>query len=1302
VVVVLGEPGSGKSTELEREAERTGGALLTIRKFLRPVGPETWSGPLFLDGLDEARASGSDRNSVLHDVVRKLVDLGRPQIRLSCRAADWFGELDREDLTQAYATEEIGLVELQPLRDKDVEEIVQASGLGDPVVFLEQARRQGAADWLGNPQTLELMIEVARKGALPATKTELFEKACLLMAGEENPRRRRARSVPPIAPEKILDAAGILCATILIAGLSGFAGDRPDRSDDFPSLDDIQGLPEEGQAALESRLFRWEDGRARPLHRTIAEFLASRVLRDRIVGGLPLERVLHLITGHDGGTVSDLRGLFAWLTSLTPLYAEALARRDPAAVVFYGDLEPLPPGVKRAVLAGLERLADRYPWFFYEGQSHSFGTLADAALIPDFRAALANPDRPRYFRLAVLAILAYGRPLSELKEDLRRVVYDKNSPQGIRELALKALVHVTSNKSELLAVLEDLQKGAVLDEEDSMRAHLLESLYPEVVKPRDLAVYLTVPKDLSSRRDYYRFVRKTLASKTTDQALPEVLDALSDCTIWSSQRKGWPRSAWPELASTLLLRGLESHGNFAPPARLWSWLRIGRDRGVLAILKKEDQAVVRAWFDARPQRVLELYQWWVLEGSFAERNFFSGFWSALCHPVEPPDLWRWQISTAAVLGRGERADAMLQSVVTRLYNGAETPTLDELFEWADQNPAFREPLESLLYKKLPSALRDPFGEERERIEAEEEAAERAENRAYLEERIEVVRVGQEKRVLDFLASRFLDLANDRSGNIGGLRAIREEFGEDIARAAEEGFLAALERPDWASPEEIGEQIARREDFLGGHALLAGVLLAEEREALPTLVESAGLRAALAFEFVEVIYEPSRWYQSVIQKEPTAAAEVVESAWQPLLKTQPKEVQHLFQMDGESGLSLIAHQIGLRLLADHSQAQRELLEQLMRAALVGSSRADLAVLIEREVAQQNLTEEQYALWLALGLLVTPEACISRAGRYLKGEGSVERAYILVGSLKYFNGIGSHSVSNAPSDALADMFKLLGVVLPPPSLRESRINQFDRSQFVASLASELGNRLDEEAVARLGTLRDDSELSVWKERLSEIAEQQLRKVRESRYSRPSLEDVLKILTGGEPTSTGDLHAIVCDHLRTLIDEIEHGSGSGYRTYWNVWGRGDPLQTPVVENDARHRLAELLNERLKPRGITAESEAHYSGGNRGDLKVIYKLMRVPIEVKRHYNAEVWTAPRKQLKEKYTIDPASEGYGIYLVFWFGEDKGRRLLAIPTGVTRPKTAAEMQSALRQIYCGEEWSRIEFFCIDCTGAAQAR
>lgn len=1298
VIVVLGEPGSGKSTELYEESKRTGGAFFSIREFLTEPVLQNSSGALFLDGLDEARTSGSDRNSVLLQIATKLRELGRPQLRLSCRAADWFGELDQKDLAPAYAAEQIRVVELQPLREKDVEQMVLAAGLGDPAAFLETVRRQGMEEWLGNPQTLKLMIAVARKGPLPATKFELFEKACLLMASEENARHRRAQPIR-VSSEKILEAAGFLDALVLIAGLEGFAGDRSDAGDGFPALDEIPRIPGELRAAVESRLFRWEDGRAVPAHRTVAEFLAARFLRDRIAGGLPLERVLRQITGHDGGTLRDLRGLFAWLTSLLPGHAEALARRDPAAVVFYGDPAPLPTRVKRAVLAGLERLADRYPWFFYEGRSQSFGALADPALVQDFQAALTDPARPTFYRLAVLAILAYGRVLPDLRENLRRLVYGKETLQGLRNLALKALIHGTSNKSDLLTILEDVQEKA-LDDDDSMRSALLETLYPEVVKPGSLVRYLTVPKDLHHYGDYHRFVRKGLSLRTGDDLVSDLLDALSDPEIWSGHRKAgsWLRGPWAGLAGSLLRRGLEINGDGIPVARLWSWLKVGRDQSVLPILEQEDQAAVRDWFNAHPERTLELYRWWVLEGSVAENAWLSpGFWPALCFPVEPSDLWQWELSLAASWGRGERAEALLRLVVHRLDYGATRPTLDKLFEWAEQNPAFKEPLDNLLQPNPPWHFHDSEGEERDRIEAEEKAAVRAGNLAYIGERIELVRTGEERKILDSLAHRFLDI-RDRSDDLKGLSGIREEFDEEVEQAAAEGFLSLLERFDWPSPEEIGELFARRETFTGGRALLVGALLAHERGTLPKLSESLGLRSALAFELVEGEYEPSHWYVPVLEGEPAIAADIVDAVWRPVLKTQPKEIAHLFNMDEEPGFKLIAGRIGLRLLEDHPQAHPQLLEQLVRAALAGGSKADLTALTERELQQQDLPEDRRDLWLALGAIVNLEETMARLAAYLQENGSPERARQLVKRLKDLNRAGGWSIFASSPSALAGLFKLLGAIVPPPTLPSGNtMDDYDRSEFVARFASELGNRLDDESMARLGALRDDPALSAWRERLAEIAEQQSRKVRESRYQRPSLENALKVLTAGEPTNPGDLHAIVCDHLKSLIEEIEHGAGSGFRTFWNVSGAGDQLQSPVTENEARSRLGDRLNERLAPLGIKADSEGNYSGGNRGDLKVIYRSMNVPVEVKRHYNREVWEAPETQLKEKYAIDPGSEGYGIYLVLWFGEDKhGRRGPAPPAGIARPTTAAEMEAALRQMYSGEEWNRIEFFCVDCS------
>ena len=78
-------------------------------------------------------------------------------------------------------------------------------------------------------------------------------------------------------------------------------------------------------------------GRAAPVHRQIAEFMAARYLAARIDAGLPADRVLSLIIGRDGGIVSEMRGLSAWLAVHSMGARAELIARDPLGTVLYGD-----------------------------------------------------------------------------------------------------------------------------------------------------------------------------------------------------------------------------------------------------------------------------------------------------------------------------------------------------------------------------------------------------------------------------------------------------------------------------------------------------------------------------------------------------------------------------------------------------------------------------------------------------------------------------------------------------------------------------------------------------------------------------------------------------------------------------------------------------------------------------------------------------------------------------------------------------------------------------------------------------
>lgn len=52
------------------------------------------------------------------------------------------------------------------------------------------------------------------------------------------------------------------------------------------------------------------------------------------------------------------------------------------------------------------------------------------------------------------------------------------------------------------------------------------------------------------------------------------------------------------------------------------------------------------------------------------------------------------------------------------------------------------------------------------------------------------------------------------------------------------------------------------------------------------------------------------------------------------------------------------------------------------------------------------------------------------------------------------------------------------------------------------------------------------------------------------------------------------------------------------------------------------------------------------RADIIVSLPQIKIPIEIKRDYHRDVWTALNGQLDKLYTKNPDAAGHGIYLVF--------------------------------------------------------
>lgn len=91
-------------------------------------------------------------------------------------------------------------------------------------------------------------------------------------------------------------------------------------------------------------------------------------------------------------------------------------------------------------------------------------------------------------------------------------------------------------------------------------------------------------------------------------------------------------------------------------------------------------------------------------------------------------------------------------------------------------------------------------------------------------------------------------------------------------------------------------------------------------------------------------------------------------------------------------------------------------------------------------------------------------------------------------------------------------------------------------------------------------------------------------------------------------------------------------------------------------------------------------------------FRKFNVPVEIKKSCHPDLWTAIRDQLIAKYARDPGAEGYGIYLVFWFGDIEECRPTPGPN--LTPQNVAELKSGLLNTLTEEERRKISVCVID--------
>ncbi len=1321
--VLLGDPGAGKTRSFEREAAATGGRYIRARAFaaLDP-NPQLAGKTLFIDGLDEMRAAGGDGRTPLYQVRQHLDRLGRPPFRLSCREADWYGDSDSAALLEVAPGGSLAILHLDPLSDADIALLLAHKfGRADPADFVRQAERHGLADLLRNPQTLTLLARVVGE-TWPDGRRKTYELACQQLVRELNPERRAATRANAPTADAQLDAAGFLCAVQLLAGIAGFALDD-DVADDqhvlWRELSASRAMPL--LDALASSLFQRDEREQQriPVHRSIAEFLGARHLAALIDSeGLPLGRVVALIAGEDGGIVPDLRGLAAWLAVDCHGARAELVERDPLGVVLYGDVRDFPTDDKRRVLAALRSEAERYANFrFQDWAAAPFGALATPDMVPVFLELLGSPSRAEAdiaLLDCALDALRYGPPLAELAAPdalprldalLNAVARDASYPAHIRHSALKILLRdLPRNAAHLVVIARDVQAGTVEDKDDQLLGRLLAELFPGFIRPKDVFDFQHPERQDHFVGEYHAFWGHRLRESAPAETLPELLDQLAQ--RGPSLRMSLGHHQAERMAGGLLARALEAHGDIIDDARLYDWLGAGLDKHGFARIDGEHQKRVAAWLTARPERFKA-----VLLAGAARCIGKENVWSCLFHCAsrlyyaEPPaDIVSWYLERAAAESHGEFQQFYFAQAARQLIRqgGQEwlsLDALDYLSPWVAAHPEFEAYQQSFVSCDIDDWRREDAARKREWDKDREQR--RGGWRSHFHEHLESIRDGSAyPQILDELAQVYLRQHLDIEGETPRERLADFLGGdEELIEAAYAGFRSSLERNDLPSVAEIVDLEAKgRMHFIRQPCLAGMEELYASDPGTALHFDDEVLRKLLAFRLTWVAEKESDWFTALVKARPALVAEVLVAYALPLLRKGDEHLHGIWELAYDDTYAEVARVALPDLLKGFPlRAKNKLLanalDPLLKGALRRLDRPRFATIIAERIAQSSMSAAQRVHWLACGLIVAPREYEAPLAAHI---GKSKTLATHLGGFMHDRERRPGWSDSLPDSTLALLIELLAPGAPPerPLGGGWVSSAMHTADEVRAFIDALGGNPGEAAQKQLERLLGLPRLTPWYNRLRHAAHTQRIARRKASFRHLDAAEVCHTLANREPANAADLAALTDAHLRYLASKIRKGSTNDYRQYWcRDELTGKPTR-PALENDCRDTLLSDLTERLGRLGIDAIKEGYYAEDKRADIRVSFggaSGFNVPIEIKKDNHSDLWRAVREQLIERYTRDPGADGFGIYLVFWFG---GRNM-PLPQEGKKPRSAAELEERIRQTLTVEESLRIRVCVIDC-------
>lgn len=1268
-LVILGEAGMGKTHLLQWLSSFPGISWCKARQLINRVDPRTLYKDgtiLVIDALDEV--SAQKEGTAVDLVLQRLGAIGYPRFILSCRVSDWRSSTGLETIREQYSENPIEL-HLEPFNLEDAVLFLKES-LGEESAqrTIEHFKNKDLEGLLGNPQTLSMVSAVVAKlEILPESKSDLYERAIDVLRIEHN----SSHADMQFSKEALESAAGAAFAGLILTGNEAIsrAATAHIAEGEIP-LAEVSMLPKgEGIGkSLSARLYNsFGADRFTYSHRSIGEFLGAYWLSKVADTKRKRRRLLNLLQGH-GLVPASIRGIHAWLAR-DPALAGAVIALDPMGVIEYGDADGLDVGQARLLLDTLEKLANENPMFRGWGP-YSLKAIARPELLTDLRRIMLAKETPFFMRLLVVEAVRNAAVAADLLQDLHSIIISNEYEFANRKAAGLSISSLIGNDEWARIGLKLNDNGD--DVSARLAIELMDDIGYEAFSNEliaDFVISFSKQENQVSGPLYY------LERSLPDSRLDGFLDALSAKQVTPDENDHiYQDSEITGFANYLVVRRLRLRPLSAEKFLAWLTPFQNRMGYRQEVTKALDEIVLK---DASLRRAIQRIVFIEKEKdhNFLQTEFLLGRISialrmqdedavALLEQLNPKDMRddRWRAVTTLVF-HDETRGLSVRTAAMPFANGDA-----EVIGW----------INGLAVRRIDASTIQEEADAKKR--KEEESKRRADFRRDCIDSIDKIRNGDQSvliKVAKCYMKRFSDVAP-------GIEGLLDWLGQDICNAVLEGFEAYLHiDPPPLTAKAIADATVEGKWWHAEDIISAGLI---ERNRTHRGLLDISDEMIIAGYLISI----ERGARGHRELEPTIHEELlrrgifeaaVRMCIEPQLEKRCTHVSALYSVMSDERISEIAENLAEDWLKRFPESPRgvesELITKLLRTGRTDALKSALSVKKQKGALSLD--------WLAVGLIVDLKTTAAELVM-------TDFDRNLLWSIRSYSG---PRLKEERSLALsADFIEWVITTFRsywPMTDRgygdsDGDKNDYDASEYLAHLIRRLGSNFtdpDVSALRRIVSAPEDGYTELAKATLADQSKSRV----ESAYVPPTLAELMAISKDGPPQSILDLQGRMIEELEIAQAKIISDDAESWRGFYSSTG------SPNIEEHCRDHLLGIL--RQESEGITLTPEQHVSGDKEVDIGCSVGKIRLPIEVKGQWNKDLWHGADTQLDRLYTVDWQAERRGIYLVLWFGKQKGSKALKSPgRGTSSPESPESLREMLHSRSRAAQDGRVKIFVLD--------